>query len=103
MEYVPRTLDRAVPMAIQDAVVDLWLLRSTKMFVGTALSGFSDLVYFGNDIPYVQISGVTGTPSVESGTLRGRLTRFVREKMGLARQHILMCFMTEQTLTQAAS
>ena len=84
VEYVPRTLDRAVPMAIQDAVVDLWLLRSTNMFVGTALSGFSDLVYFGNDIPYVQISGVAGTPSVESGTWRGRLTRFVREKMGLA-------------------
>ena len=100
---MPRTLDRAVPMAIQDAVVDLWLLRSTNMFVGTALSGFSDLVYFGNDIPYVQISGVAGTPSVESGTWRGRLTRFVREKMGLARQHTLMCFMTEQTLTQAAS
>lgn len=47
----PRSLDRREAMAIQDAVVDLWLLRKTDYFVGTAGSSFSDMVALGRAVP----------------------------------------------------
>lgn len=47
----PRSLDRREPTAIQDALVDLWLLRQTNFFVGTAGSSFSDLVMLGRSVP----------------------------------------------------
>ncbi len=49
----PRSLDRRTPMAIQDALVDLWLLRQTDYFVGTAGSSFSDMVVLGRSVPVV--------------------------------------------------
>ena len=47
----PRSLDRREPAAIQDAVVDLWLLRKTDYFVGTAASSFSEMAALGRGIP----------------------------------------------------
>lgn len=47
----PRSLDRASREAIEDALVDLLLLRRVDFFVGTAGSSFSDLVRLGRTIP----------------------------------------------------
>ena len=49
----PRSLDRASPDAVQDAVVDFFLLRGTQMFVGSRGSTFSDLAVFGRRVPAV--------------------------------------------------
>ena len=48
----PRTLDRKHPESIQDALVELWLLRSVDFFVGTSTSTFSQNAVFGRTIPY---------------------------------------------------
>ncbi|MBP7688147.1 MAG: hypothetical protein KA765_09570 [Thermoflexales bacterium] len=55
----PRSLDRGTSAAIQDALVDLWLLRATACFVGTAASSFSEMVIFGRDRPYALVAGST--------------------------------------------
>lgn len=55
----PRSLDRRTPQAIQDAVVDLWLLRATDRVVGTQGSSFSEMAVFGRDIPSVLVAGAT--------------------------------------------
>lgn len=47
----PRSLDRRDPVAIQDALVDLWLLRQTDYLVGTVGSSFSEMAAFGRTIP----------------------------------------------------
>jgi hypothetical protein len=54
---IPRTLDRSTPEAIQDALVDLWLLRATNSFVASGNSSFSSFVIYGRDVPYVRVSG----------------------------------------------
>ncbi|MCX6033078.1 MAG: hypothetical protein NT169_27815 [Chloroflexi bacterium] len=55
----PRSLDRRTPEAIQDALVDLWLLRATDCFVGTKASSFSELVVFARDSPHLLVAGAT--------------------------------------------
>jgi hypothetical protein len=55
----PRSLDRRTPQAIQDALMDLWLLRATDRFVGTETSTFSEFAVFGRDIPYQLVAGAT--------------------------------------------
>src|SRR5262249_25155256 len=55
----PRSLDRGVPEAIQDALVDLWLLRQTNYFVGTTGSSFSELAVFGRSVPSVLLGAPT--------------------------------------------
>lgn len=55
----PRGLDRRTPQAIQDALVDLWLLRATDLFVGTQSSTFSELVVFARDLPHWLVAGAT--------------------------------------------
>ncbi|MBK8048540.1 MAG: hypothetical protein IPK16_16340 [Anaerolineales bacterium] len=55
----PRSLDRSTPEAIQDAVVELWLLRSTDAFVGTRDSTFSGLAVLGRSIPCVELAAPT--------------------------------------------
>jgi hypothetical protein len=50
-----RTLDRRSVDGVQDAVVDLWLLRATHMFIGTRSSSFSSLAVFGRDVPHVMV------------------------------------------------
>ena len=54
----PRSLDRDVPEAIEDALVDLWLLRRADAIVGTRGSSFSELGAFGRDVPYDKAEGV---------------------------------------------
>jgi hypothetical protein len=56
---IPRGLDRRTPRAIQDALVDLWLLRATDRFVGTETSTFSEFAVFGRDIPFLLVAGAT--------------------------------------------
>lgn len=50
VSLVPRSLDRSAPEAIEDALVDLWLLRRTDVVVGTRNSSFSILAAFGRDV-----------------------------------------------------
>ena len=55
VQTAPSTYDRSNPAAIEDALVDLWLLRSTTAFVGSDYSGFSELVVFGRDVPHQMV------------------------------------------------
>jgi hypothetical protein len=55
----PQSLDRASPIAIQDALAELWLLRETQSLVGTAESTFSYLAGLGRDIPIFMTGGMT--------------------------------------------
>jgi hypothetical protein len=57
----PRSLDRRTPEGVQDAVVDLWLLRATQMLVGTHGSSFSALAVFGRDVPHKMVGGALGS------------------------------------------
>lgn len=57
--YPPRSLDRRSIEAIQDAVVDLWLLRCTDRFVGSFGSSYSDFVLVGRDTPHVLCAAET--------------------------------------------
>lgn len=47
----PRSLDRREPAAIEDALVDLWLLRDTGFLVGSASSSVSEMAAFGRNVP----------------------------------------------------
>jgi len=60
----PSSLDRRTPQAIQDGLVDLWLLRGTHYFVGTIGSSFSELAPFGRNIPFHQTA--VGTPHYQT-------------------------------------
>lgn len=60
----PSSLDRRTPQAIQDGLVDLWLLRGTDYFVGTLGSSFSELAPFGRNIPFHQTA--VGTPQYQT-------------------------------------
>ena len=51
--HTPRSLDPQVPEAVQDALVDLWLLRATDYFVGTYSSSFSGMAVVGRSIPHI--------------------------------------------------
>lgn len=51
----PRSLDRRAAPGIEDALVDLLLLRQVDMFVGTRGSSFSELATFGRDVPSVLV------------------------------------------------
>ncbi len=55
----PRSLDRGTPAAIQDALVDLWLLRHSDCFVGSEGSSFSELALYGRTLPHVLVAGAT--------------------------------------------
>lgn len=49
----PRSLDRREPAAIEDAVVDLWLLRRTHALVGSTGSSFSGMAVLGREVDAV--------------------------------------------------
>jgi hypothetical protein len=55
----PSSLDRRSPEAIQDALVDLWLLRATDFFAGTLGSSFSELAAYGRLVPTVRTAAST--------------------------------------------
>ena len=63
----PRSLVRASTEAVQDGLVDLWLLRQTDYFIGSAGSTFSGLAIYGRNVPHVICSGMT---PVQRGMLR---------------------------------
>jgi hypothetical protein len=52
VQTAPSSYDRSNPAAIEDALVDLWLLRSTTAFVGSDHRRFSELAVFGRNVPY---------------------------------------------------
>lgn len=54
-----RSLDRRSVETIQDAVVDLWLLRCTDAFVGSFGSSYSDHVLVGRTTPHVLCAAET--------------------------------------------
>lgn len=51
VQTTSRSLDRNDPVAIEDAVLDLWLLRRTDAVVGTEASSFSQLAVFARQVP----------------------------------------------------
>ena len=53
VQHQLESLDRGSVEGIQQALVDLWLLRTTHAFVGTTGSSFSELVVWGRAIPWV--------------------------------------------------
>lgn len=53
----PSSLIRSKPEAVQDALVDLLLLRLTQRFIGTSGSTFSGLAIVGRKTPHVLLSG----------------------------------------------
>lgn len=59
VETSPSSLDRSTPESIQDALVDLLLLRATDAFVGTTASTFSDLAIYGRAVPSARAGGMT--------------------------------------------
>lgn len=59
VETSPSSLDRRTPESIQDALVDLFLLRATDAFVGSLASTFSDLAIYGRAVPSARVWGMT--------------------------------------------
>lgn len=57
IERLPRSLDRSSPIAVADAVADLWTLRQTDVVVGTATSSFSELATVGRPVQRVDVAG----------------------------------------------
>jgi hypothetical protein len=51
----PRSLDRGSVEAVQDTLVELWLLRATSSFVGTTGSSFSGFAVVARDVPRVMV------------------------------------------------
>jgi hypothetical protein len=68
----PRSLDRGSAPAIQDALVDLYLLRQTEFFVGTRDSSFSAMAVFGRDAAPVLVGTAGAYPWLAAlGTVTG--------------------------------
>lgn len=63
----PRSLVRRERESVEDALVDLMLLRRVSMFVGTKGSSFSELATLGRDVP---------TASLARGRRRDRVLRY---------------------------
>lgn len=55
----PCSLDRNSVAAIQDGLLDLWLLRQTDYVIGSAGSAFSRLAAHGRSVPLVLCRGAT--------------------------------------------
>lgn len=55
----PTNLDRNDPRSIQEALIDLWLLRAADAIVGTEGSSFSEMALFGRDVPHLLVAGAT--------------------------------------------
>lgn len=63
-------LDRSERASVEDAVVDLWLLRKTDAIIGTRGSSFSEMAAFGRDVPFYWAGG--------SGARLARIERLAR-------------------------
>lgn len=53
----PRSLERSASAAVQDALVDLWLLRQTDHMIGSDGSAYSRLAFYGRAVPYTLCRG----------------------------------------------
>lgn len=82
--YVPRSLDRSNPVAIEDALVELLLLRRVHALVGTERSSFSELAALGRSIPAVFCNGPS--PRLERQERFARCTGLYGLSMFLARR-----------------
>lgn len=82
----PGSLDRTDPAAIEDALVDLLLLRRTQAVVGTASSSFSELAAFGRDVPFTTTEG--GVERVLRLEQLARRLGLYRSIMTLARRRL---------------
>ena len=69
----PRSLDRRQPEAVQDALIELLLLRQTQAIVGTARSSFSEMAMFGRPVPKALCSA--GTAPLLRATRLDRLVQ----------------------------
>lgn len=58
----PRELDRSKPASIQDALVDLLLLRKTDYIIGSKASTFSRMAAFGRRVPVVMCGSGDSKP-----------------------------------------
>lgn len=88
VETEPRSLDRGSLEAIEDSVVDLWLLRRCREVVGTAASSFSELAVVGRDAPITYCAGAARPHRridrlVEDLGLAGPLGRWARRRYGI--------------------
>ena len=61
VETSPSSLDRGTPESIQDALLDLLLLRATDAFVGTRASTFSQFVVYGRAVPSAHVGAMRPT------------------------------------------
>lgn len=87
-----RSLDRRDPVAIEDAVVHLWLLRQTQYVVGSAGSSFSELAVVGRDVP----AEFCGGPTAE-------YARFVRAAQRFGLERVLRSLPTSRRFGADAS
>lgn len=53
----PRSLARHTPEAVQDGLVDLYLLRQTDYLIGSVGSAFSRLAVYGRNVPHTFCQG----------------------------------------------
>jgi hypothetical protein len=68
----PRSLDRGRVEAVQDALVELWLLRATTMLVGTTGSSFSGFAAAARNVPHVMVG--RGIPAYRPVAWLSRVT-----------------------------
>lgn len=61
ISFASTSLDRSDPLAVQDALAEMWLLRMTDYFVATQASSFSGMAAFGRSQP--RIVCPTATPA----------------------------------------
>lgn len=54
---IPRSQARHTSEAVQDGLVDLWLLRQTDYFIGSTGSAFSRLAVYGRNVPHTFCQG----------------------------------------------
>lgn len=75
MKYEARSLARRQREAIEDAVIELMLLRSTSGVVGTSWSSFSELAVVGRRCGAIMVRGRESIPTKAQSSLAGRRLR----------------------------
>ncbi len=55
LQYIPRSLERMDKESIQDALINLLILRKTDEFIGNQYSSFSEMAMINRDIPQKRV------------------------------------------------